>query len=301
MARVTKGNPLSAPVLQPGWTIEDDGFGLLTCSAVYKVRHGTSTGTPGTGSAALSAAPKRGDAFPQDARLQCHRSSSVMDANGIQTISADYVGIAAGTTTVPNVSGRYSANQEPISTHPEFPTFGGTKASPVNGAVFNDDGSFKRFADPGYDQFYGVTSYLACGFAITGTIYTTDFSVLSTLKDAIGSTSGTGYFGDTNLIGDLSGLSKGNPGWVGYGNWVTPREDEQLLLAGLACEYYGKILKISYDIMFSQDGWNSSIYKRRGPVDATKAEKPTSWKGKGTLNLGAAFNSRGSSGSLFGT
>lgn len=300
MARVTKGNPLSAPVLQPGWTIEDDGFGLLTCSAVYKVRHGTSTGAPGTGSAALSAAPKRGAAFPQDARLQCHRSSSVMDANGIQTITADYVGIAAGSTTSPNVSGRYSSNQEPISTHPNFPTFGGTRAAPANGAVFDNDGSFKKFADPGYDQFYGVTSYLACGFAITGTIYTSSFDVLVELKDAVGATSQTGSFGSVNLLGDLGGLGTGQPGWTGYGNWVTPREDDQLLLAGLACEYYGKILKISYDIMFSQDGWNPEIYKRRQGTK-TKNEKGSSWKGKGTLGLGAAFNSRGASGSLFGT
>jgi len=291
MARVTKGNPLSSPVLQPGWTIENDGYGLLTCSASYKVRHGTSTGTPGTGAAALSAAPKRGDAFPQDARLQCHRSTSVMDGNGIQVISADYVGIATGTTTAPNVSGRYSSNQEPISTHPSFSDFGGTKADPKNGAVFNDDGSFKRFADPGFDQYYGVTSYLACGFAITGTIYTSDFTVLAQLKDAIGTTSGTGYFGNSNLIGDLTNLSKQNAGWTGYGNWVTPREDEQLLLSGLACEYYGKIIKISYDIMYSQDGWNVDIYNRRGPnTDDSKASKPTSWKGKGTLGLGAAFN-----------
>lgn len=289
MARVSKGNSLSSPVLQPGWTIEDDGFGLLTCSATYKVRHGTSTGTPGTGAQALTAAPARGAAFPQDARLQCHRAASVMDANGIQTITADYVGIAKGTTTSPNVSGRYSANQEPISTHPNFPDFGGTKASPKNGAVFNDDGSFKRFADPGFEQFYGVTSYLACGFGITGTIYTSDFAVLVALKDAVGATSQTGSWSSVNLLGDLGGLGTGQPGWTGYGNWVTPREDDQLLLTGLACEYYGKIIKISYDIMYSQDGWNPEIYKRREGT-ASKSEKKSSWNGKGSLNLGAAFN-----------
>ena len=162
MARVNKGNSLGSPILQPGWTIEDDGFGLLTCSATYKTAHGTSTGTPATGQAALAKAPKRGDLFQQDARLSCHRSSSVLDANGVQVISADYVGIASGTMTEPQVGGRFSSNQEPISTHPDFDTFGGKKGAPLNGAVFNDDGSFKRFASPEANGklFYGVSPTL---------------------------------------------------------------------------------------------------------------------------------------------
>lgn len=300
MARVTKGNSLSSAKLQPGWTIEDDGFGLLTCSAHYKVSHGTSTGTPATGSQALGAAPKRGDAFAQDARLTCHRASSVLDANGIQVISADYVGIATGTMTRPQVSGRFSSNQEPISTHPKFSDFGGTAAAPENGAVFNADGSFKRFADPQYDEFYGITSYLACGFAITGHFYTSDFTVLVALKQAVGTTSGTGSFGGYELTGDLTALGNNNAGWTGIGTWMDDRERDQLLLSGLACEYFGKIIKISYDIMFSQDGWNGSIYNSRGEP-ATKDEKKTAWKGKGTLGLGAAFNTRGRSLSLFGS
>ena len=291
MARVSKGNSLSSPVLQPGWTIEDDGYGLLTCSATFKVRHGSSTGTPGTGKAALGSAPARGDAFVQDPRLQCHRSTSVMDANGIQVITADYVGIAKGSSTAPNVSGRYSSNQEPISTHPKFAEFGGTQPAPINGAVFNDDGSFKRFADPAYDEYYGITSYLACGFAITGTIYSSDFATLATLKECVGTTSGTGIWADINLLGELNKLGAGGPGWTGVPVWQDGRERDQLLLSGLACEYYGRILKISYDIMYSQDGWNSSIYNSRSSVVQTTGNKKSTWNGKGSLNLGAAFNS----------
>lgn len=296
MARVTKGNSLTSLVLQPGWTIEDDGFGLLTCSAVYKVKHGLSTGAPGTGAEALAKAPIRGEAFPKDSRLHCHRSSSSMDGNGIQTISADYVGIAAGTQTTPQVSGRFSSNQEPISTHPYFSKepnpIGGTAANPKNGATFNEDGSFKRFADPGYDQFYGVTSYLACGFGITGHFYTSNIKTVVALKDRIGVTSGTGNFAGVSLLGDLAGLST---------SWVTPREDEQLLLTGLAIESFGKLYKVSYDIMFSKDGWNLLIYSRTGQEPKKPNEKASSWDGKGTLGLGAAFNARGAATSAFGT
>jgi hypothetical protein len=286
MARVNKGKSLSTLELQPGWVIEDDGFGLLTASVVYKTSHGTSTGTPATGAEALGKTPQRGDPFPQDGRMHCHRASSSLDANGIQTISVDYVGIAKGNTTIPNVSGRFSSNQEPISTHPKFVSdIGGNASTPKNGAVFNDDGSFKRFANstPPLDQFYGVTSYLACGFGITGHFYTSDFGILSAMKESLGTTSSTGNFGGPNLLGDFGGLSTGQPGWTGYGNWITPREDDQLLLSGVQAEYFGKLIKISYDIMYSQDGWNGSIYGRRSLNESKpKDSKASTWKGKGS-------------------
>lgn len=292
MARVEKGNRLSGIELQPGWTIEDDGFGLLTCSAVYKCDHGTSTGTPGTGEQALSKAPARNAEFERDKRLICHRSSSSMDANGIQTISADYVGIAVGDRTIPQVTGRFSSNQEPIATHPMFSKqIGGTPDAPQNGAEFNEDGSFKRFADIGFDQFYGVTSYLNCGFGISGHFYTSNFSTVNAMKDAIGTTSPSGAFGGVNVLGDLKDLQP---------TWQTPREDDQLLLTGMGLEFYGKLVKISFDVMFSQDGWVSAIYGRRAATGGTKSNSGK-WDGKGTLGLGAAFNSRGASTSLFGT
>lgn len=215
-----------------------------------------------------------------------------MDGNGIQTITADYVGIAAGTATNPQVGGRYSSNQEPISTHPKFKDkLGGTQASPKNGAEFNDDGSFKRFADPTYDQYYGVTSYLACGFGITGHLYTSSLSTVASLKNAIGCTSGTGSFAGVALLGELSGLSA---------QWVGARDNDQLLLTGIAVESFGKLYKVSYDIMFSQDGWNGDIYDRR-EAGKKSDEKASSWDGKGTLGLGAAFNARGAATSAFGT
>lgn len=292
MARVEKGNGLSEIELQPGWTIEDDGFGLLTCSAVYKCDHGTSTGTPGRGEQALGKAPARNAEFPQDKRLICHRSSSSMDANGIQTISADYVGIAFGDRTKPQVTGRFSSNQEPIATHPMFAKqIGGTPDAPQNGAEFNEDGSFKRFADIGFDEFYGVTSYLNCGFAISGHFYTSNFSTVNAMKDAIGTTSYSGGFGGVNVLGDLSQLQP---------TWQTPRENDQLLLTGMGLEFYGKLVKISFDVMFSQDGWVSAIYGRRAASGGTKSNSGK-WDGKGTLGLGAAFNSRGAAGSNFGT
>lgn len=281
MARVEKGNSLDSIELQPGWTIEDDGFGLLTCSATFKGNHGTSTGKPGKGSEILAKAPSRGDKFPQDERLICHRASSVADANGIVTHSADYVGIAQGTMTKPQTSGRFSSNQEPISTHPSFQKLiGGTPDEPKNGAVFNEDGSFKRFADPGYDQFYGITSYLSCGFAITGHFYTSQLQTIITLKQVVGETSSTGSFGGIPMLGELAGLAT---------SWITEREDDQLLLTGVAFEYFGNLIKVSYDIMYSKDGWNGTIYGRREVGKVSPSQKSSTWSGKGTYYTSGVY------------
>lgn len=305
MARVSKGNSLATPVLQPGWTIEDDGFGLLTCSATFKANHGTSGGTPGLGAAALKAAPARGAKFPRDERLTCHRASSVMDANGIQVITADYVGIAKGTQTEVQVTGGFRSNQEPIATHPAFIKFGGRKDAPINGASFNDsDNSFKRFADPEYSEWHGVTSYLSPGFSINGHFYTKDVGALPALKDAMGTTSSTGVWAGYNLVGPI-GILAATVSWNTVPKFMVDLtilagrnesgpiaidiQRNTLLLTGISVEYFGDLMKVSYDISFSQDGWNDAIYNERKNVKPAKAPGKK-WDGKGTLGLGAAFN-----------
>jgi len=232
-----------------------------------------------------------------------------MDANGIQVISADYVGIATGNRTEVQVSGGFRSNQEPISTHPAFIKFGGRKDAPVNGASFNDsDGSFKRFADPEYSEWHGVTSYLVPGFSITGHFYTKEPSALPNLKNAMGTTSSTGSWAGYNLVGPI-GVLASTPSWNGVPAFVVNltvlqgRDNngpitvditrDQLLLTGVSVEYFADLLKVSYDISFSQDGWNSAIYNERTNVKPAKAPGKK-WNGKGTLGLGAAFNATAS-------
>jgi hypothetical protein len=99
MAQVNKGNSLTSKKLQPGWTIEDDGFGLLTCRATYIVSQNTEYGAAGSG--LIAKAPKRGDIFENDPRLVCHKASSSMNSNGLQVITAEYCGIANGSRTDP--------------------------------------------------------------------------------------------------------------------------------------------------------------------------------------------------------
>lgn len=260
--RVTKGNSLNQAVLQPGWTIENDGFGLLTCSATYIVTHGNDAGTSaGSGSYALGAAPSRGSVFEKDGRLKCHRATSSLNSNGLQVITAEYLGIESGNMTTPQVSGRGAMSTEPIATHPAFEAkIGGKQGSVKNGAEFEDDGSFRRFADPQFRK-YGVKSYYAPTFAITGHFYTSDIEVPKKLLDAQCTVSADGKFPHGNglkLVGVLSAIAP-NPAWVGL-SWSAPDESPQLLLTGISIEDFGGLFKVSYDILVSTDGFDKDIY-----------------------------------------
>lgn len=263
--RITKGDSLLTITLQPGWSIENDGYGLLTCSATYIVTHGNDAGSKsGTGAYAITMAPKRGSIFEKDARLVCHRSSSSMNANGLQVITAEYIGIEAGNMTTPEVSGRGATTTEPIATHPAFSTkIGGKQGAEKNGAKFNDDGSFEKFATQ--NRKYGVRSYYSPTFSISGHFYTSDIEIPKKLLKAQCTSSSDGKFPygkeGIKLVGPLNDLaSPVHPSWAGVGAWQAPDESPQLLLTGVAIENYGALLKVSYDILVAVDGLDVEIY-----------------------------------------
>lgn len=257
--RVTKGDSLNSLVLQPGWTVENDGYGLLTCTATYIVSHGNDAGTQGGGvSYAVGMAPKRGDLFPKDTRLKCHRSSSSLNSNGIMVITAEYIGIASGNMTTPQSSARGSITTEPIATHPAFvPKIGGKKDSPKFGAEFEDDGAFKRFATAD-NRKYGVKSYYSPTFSFSGFFYTSDIKVAKKLADVTCCSSSDGQWKNIQLLDGLNGL--GGDGKITSGAWSAPDESPQLLLTGIGVEYYGTVIKVTFDILGSLDGYDTDIY-----------------------------------------
>lgn len=258
MARVSKGNSLSGLVLQPGWTIEEDGFGLLTSRLTFVTAHGSGEDSSPT---ILDEVPRRGDAHPKDSRLQCHRSSSTLNANGLAVVVSEYVGIASGNMTAPEVSGRGNMSTEPIASHPRFATdIGGTPSAPLNGAVFANS-TFKEFSyDPSaVYQKQGVRSYLAPGFGVNGHFYTSDIAVARALKESVGKSSGSGKFANIQLLGSLTGVGGQNSdSW--YGQWTTADEIPQLLLTGISLEFFGNLVKVSYDVTFAPYGWDRDIY-----------------------------------------
>jgi hypothetical protein len=265
MAKVSKGDALTTPVLQAGYSIENDGYGLLTCKATYKADN-----------AKAASAIKRGDVFKPDGRLKCHKVSVSFGPLDVATITADYCGIEAGDWTEPNVSGSATLSTEPLTSNPKFfkemagpPPYTAT-ASPdgnpnkpaflgKNGAIFGNDGVapnkplFLGFFGTGTDtekKLYKRTSYLSPVSSFNGVLYTTKAGNVVKIREYVGqSFSGRAPHGYRFLL----------PAYLGD-KFESSDECDQLLLSSVNFEDYGVLYKISYEIRFNREGYSKEVY-----------------------------------------
>jgi hypothetical protein len=284
MALISTGNVLTSEVLQPGYSFQSDGFGLITGTATYKVDK--TAGIP------ISI---RGTAFPQApyAYTKAHKSSHTTDALDYMTIKVDYVGIdptiGGGVMTQANTSVANGLTAENITTHPNFFTaatgyggqalaglpadFGGayddsplgplvtvlnvTTQKPVvvpssvgyNGACFETGagGRFIGFVDPGFPDLYGKTQYLARTTTYSGTIYTTSQAYIQALYALLGTATSTGSWGIFQLI----------PAWGPTGAGTFGNKN---LLSQVNVEEFGSLYKVMYEIRYSPEGWPFDVY-----------------------------------------
>ena len=285
MALISTGNVLSSEVLQPGFTFQSDGFGLVTGSATFKIDK--------TASAPISI---RGTAFPSYpyAYTKAHKASQTVDALEYKTIKVDYVGIDptinGGVRTNANTSVANGLTAENITTHPNFfvaetgyggmplaglpSDFGGayddsTLGPPVtvlnvdtgkpvvvpssqgyNGACFETGagGRFIGFVDPDYPELYGKTQYLSRTTTYSGTVYYNDASFVQALYLLLGTATRTREWGAAFPL-----IPAWGPAGVGtYGN--------QNLLSQINVEEYGSLFKVMYEIRYSQEGWPPDVY-----------------------------------------
>lgn len=286
MARVDQGNPLTADILQPGWTTNSDGFGLITINATFKSDQNTGSFAPFV----------RGTAFPAGGYTYCksHKGSISWDALGIATLKVDYVGIDpavnSGNRTNANTTVANGLSAEHITSHPHFFTsaagyygdplaglpadFGGAyddsdKGPVVNvynatlgksvavpssvgyhGACFEQGtgGRFIGFVDPAYPDLYGKTQYLAPTTTYSGVIYTQNISDVQALYALLGTATATNSWGIFQLI----------PSWGPIG---TVDGNNKNLLSQVNVEEYGLLYKVVYEIRYSAVGWSKRVYK----------------------------------------
>lgn len=285
MARVQKGNNLTADILQSGWTTTSDGFGLIVLNATFKSDANTGTFAPFV----------RGASFPGPGYTYCkaHKGSIVWESLGIATLKVDYVGIDpsinSGVRTNANTSVANGLTGENITSHPNFfasaggytvgpiaglPTdFGGnyedsTLGPPVtvtnvvtkkpvvvpssegyNGACFETGkgGRFIGFVDPTVPFLFGKTQYLATTTTYSGVMYTTSVTDVQALYALLGSATATNSWGVFKLIPDW--------GPIGTGTW-----GKKNLLSQINVEEYGLLYKIMYEIRYSKEGWPPLVY-----------------------------------------
>lgn len=248
MAYKNKGNALTQPKLQAGYTIENDGYGLLTSRLTYRIDQ----------TRVESNAPKKGDPHPKDTRLKAWKVMWSRDQNDLGTITADYIGFAQGESTTPIVSGIGVTQQEAIDTHISFESaIGGTPAAPINGATFDGSGKFTGFPHNDDSKTAGtinLRAYLAPTLGFSGIVYVSNFTTVQSVVDNIGKTSKNGTFAGLQLVYKKTAeWVIGSPGGAS-GNW------HQLFLDSVNFEEFGLVYKISYTVRYFAYGFNPKVY-----------------------------------------
>lgn len=274
MARIDQGNALSTAMLQPGAKFNTDGFGLVTGTLIFK--------EDTTGSSPFLA---RGSACPISGFSFCklHKAATSVDALGLSTYTVDYVGISSAdgvssSLTKTQITGSQGLTSENITAHPNFfelasgfsgsPIAGvgtGTISAPVyatksvtggieyegnNGSRFQEQvgNKFLGFKVPANKGFYGKTNYLAPQTSFAGHFYTTDTSNVTGMRDRVGKTSGTNTFNGIKAVPDYVGTTFVNG------------SKHQLLLAQVSFEDYASLYKVSFEVRFNREGYESAVY-----------------------------------------
>jgi hypothetical protein len=281
MARIEEGNNLADTKIQPGWKLTDDGYGLRTLNCTYKVDRGAGFDF------------NRGEAFPLADYSYCklHKQTATFDALGLMTQNCDYIGISpdvnGGEYTIPQVGSANGLTSENITAHPNFFTAnasypGGVIAGTsyaqsdlapvvtyiddfgkpqkrhgylgVNGSCFEgpSGGRFIGFVDPAYPNFFGKTQYLAQVTSFSGVIYLQKTSSYVPLMKNYLVTSSS----DNTWDGNLPPLI---PEYLGT-SFVSADGNNQLLLSQVNFDDFGELVKVAYEIRFSNVGWDDSVY-----------------------------------------
>ena len=278
MAIVNTGDTLVTPILQSGWTVVSDGFGLHTSVSVYKADH----------TSLLTAFLVKGTAHPDPAYtyLKIDKWRISWDALDMATVTVDYVGIDpsinSGVRTNPNTSSANGLTSEPLTSHPNFftadPLFAGviagagpydadtlgplvqSKTTPkgeptlsftgLNGACFESEngGRFIGFVDPIYPSFYGKTNYLATVTSYSGVMYSTSLADVQALLALLNTATDTASWGVFDLL----------PSWAPIGTVATIGHVN--LLSQVNVEQFGSLYKINYEIRYSKTGWDDYVY-----------------------------------------
>jgi hypothetical protein len=277
MAIVNTGNDLVAPILQSGWTVVADGFGLNTSVSVFK----------GDTTTDVDAFLVKGSAHPDTvySYLKLDKWRISWDALNVCTITVDYVGIDPaineGARTNPNTSSANGLTSEPITSHPNFFTHDvsywaeiagagpytqsslgpvvNTKTQPIkqtqsyigyNGACFESatGGRFIGFVDPTYPSLYGKTNYLATTTSYSGVIYSITLADVQALLALLNSATQTNSWGIFDLL----------PAWAPIG--TVAGVGHKNLLSQVNVEQFGSLYKINYEIRYAKNGWSKYVY-----------------------------------------
>ena len=239
--RGTGGTTISTknPQLQPNYSVEFDGYGLITGRATFTC----------TAGAAPSRTPKRGDVFPgREKRLYCHRASYTIGTNNLATITAEYCGIESGTQTKMVLRGDTGLSTESIKSHKDFKTILQPKGWSIDKQSFIEG---PEVGPPSLaDQYFltGVKSFVRANIQIQGSFYTSNQALLTYYIAAVGKTFTSIKDADFSIYNgcfDADSIYHDKPGMV----------------TNVSHEEFGNLFKVNVSLRIAQGGWHRLIYK----------------------------------------
>lgn len=290
MAIVETGNPLTTALLQPGWTVVADGFGLNTSTTVYKVDTTFD----------VDAFVVKGSAHPDPvySYLKLDKWKISWDALEIATLTVDYVGldpaINSGVRSNPNTSSANGLTTESLTTHPNFFVADALfTTGPIAGVSYSQSDlgplvEIKNPVDYITQVILGKTviiskkqSYVgnngACFESENGGRFIgfvdpahPNFFGKTNYLTKTTTYSGTMYssvLGDVQaLLALLNSATDTNswgifvllPAWAPVG--VGSGGGNVNLLSQVNVEEFGSLYKISYEVRYSKVGWHPSVY-----------------------------------------
>jgi len=231
---VTKGN-INGLELQPDWSIESDGYGLLTSRLTFSC----------PGDQAASRAPKNGDAHPKDGRLKCHKSTYTIIKGERSQIIAEYVGIEQGEITKIQIKGDVVTGTQPIQAHKDFVKI----LKPLGWDSVTQ--SFKETNKAAVDNgLVGVKSFLTADSQITASFFSASKSVVQDGVNMVGQT-----FLKMPGMEDVV-LPSGN-------QKISNFHDRFAMLTGLSYEKFAHLYKVNFTIRISPGGYHNKVYTKK--------------------------------------
>lgn len=285
------GNDLLTEKVQPGWTIDSDGFGLLQSSVTFKMAR-VYLGT-------FTTQFYRGQSHPSPLypQLKLWRAVLTEEKGEIITVKADYCGLDASVSergyTVPQVQMTAAAASESIQSHPNFirinctsiagslpsqkplagypPAAGGYVKDPVNnpfraawtpktagGGALNNCQFIAFLPNQETDDITpnikaGIKSYYKPQNTLRVLTYYSNAETALGLSSYVGwVTTGDAYA----LPNDYKRLGKpqedgGYPGGMNYAPEWKNRVKPNFLVTNCSVELYGTIYKVTTDLTLS--------------------------------------------------
>lgn len=276
MALASRGDPLATAKLLRNWTFENDGYGLYTGRATFRVDQ-----------AQVDNVVLVGSAHPNEPSMFVQKRTVRFEGLEYATIDAQYVGVGGngspGTETVtrPNITGSTGLTSEHITTNANF--FAASNSIAGNGTTFTpstivpgeyvggtlgahfkraNGGEFTGFKDGSVADvrrlMYGKTHYLAPTTSFSGVVYIqNNLNLAKGLLAEVGKSQSVGVFGTVKLL----------PDWLGPSFVNATYNLGQLLLSQvnfedfcLAPDATPKIVKVTYEIKYLRDGYPVQVY-----------------------------------------